>query len=1026
MALEFLKIALNEPKAYRSILGVTFTNKATEEMKSRIISVLLDLSNKSATPMSEELMDTLSIGADQLAERSRKLLSDILHDYSRFSIVTIDSFFHQVIRSFAREIGVQGSFNISLETHKVMQEVVDNLLADIDEEERSELRRWLTQFASNNVDEGKSWDFRKEVVKLSEELLKDHFKVFEDQLLDDNDQLKNYKALQEDLHARIQSFETHCIDIAKEGVQAVEGAGGVENFSRNMGGPAGVFYKVAAGAITLTDAQQNAVDDLSKWLTKKNIIIDSLRTAVEEQILPIYSKLVDFIVSNELVYHSLLEISRFFYAFGILSEVSRKLSAYRDENDLLLISDLPDFLRLIIRDSDTPFIYERVGSRYKHFLIDEFQDTSMFQWNNFKSLVKNATDSGFQSMVVGDIKQSIYRWRGGDSDLLQTSIVNDIGEYAVQEKELATNWRSDQLVVDFNNRIFGDLESTIEQSFEKLPDKYDHLKAYILQGYETVNQIPSRMNGQGHIKISYLDTDETHWKKKATRKSIEAVENIQRQGYTLRDIAILTRTQKEAREISDAFFAYKMSDEADPGLAYDVVSSESLYLFSSHAVRFIISMLKWLHNEADNVAMTEWLYEYQRYVKSDTARTDTSIFRSRESWKKQVPEEFTRFYERSKTLSIYELVEWLIRVFKLDALTDEFTYIQGFQDAILDYSKNHRGDISTFLIWWEDVRRDRSILISDQNNAVKVLTIHKSKGLEYPFVIIPFLSWSMDHEFGTREEILWKAGPPIEPFDQLPVVPVRYSKDLVKTFWSEDYWMERSKSFLDNLNLTYVAFTRAIHGLYAFGMAPNKSLNISNAGNLILSRIMTMDGWNETGNFFELGSVSSSTGQPDETNEYALDSYSSFSWRSKLSLQLKGSAELHEQTFRAQRWGIEFHRKLSRLKKVEDLPSIKDESLKRELKMIVSNELITPFFENVEEVKVEAPILLPEGKYKRIDRLIKKGDQWLVIDFKTGAKRKTDAHQMSTYLQILNEMGYSNLNGYLVYLDPVEVVDVPA
>lgn len=1023
--MEYLKLALGDPFQFKSILGVTFTNKATDEMKKRILEVLDNVGSGKDHSMTEELCESLEIDSKVLASRAKNLLSTILHNYDRFAVVTIDSFFHKVIRSFAREVGIQGSFSISLETNKVLAEVVDNLLATLGEEDKKQLRSWLTKYAESNMEEGKTWDFRRDVVNLASEIIKDQFKEISDGLFRLSENKESFddvrKSLEKIKDGYIRSAET----LAKKGVEIIAPNGGVESFKGKGRGPASLFQQVLKGKFSLTKTQEAGADDIGSWLTQQTIKDATLKNLVEDSVLPIYRQLTTHLEDGKLDYQSATESLRYFFTFGILKEINKQLSDYREDNDAMLIADLPDFLRKIINDSDTPFIYEKVGSKYQHFLIDEFQDTSNFQWDNFKPLVKNGTDAGYKSLVVGDVKQSIYRWRGGDRSLLEHKIKDQIGGSAqVEENVLDTNFRSDENIVAFSNWFFDNIENVTGKLFEDLPESMTAELTLGLSSFKEAKQLIQKENGEGHVQIDFIETEEDKtWKEIAIQNTIERVEHLQRQGLRLSDIAILTRTQREGTEISNAFFSYKNTTAADPALKYDVVSSETLFLNSSHAVRFMVSLIRWIWNEKDAITLAEWMYEYQRYILADDQRTDAAIFQACSNWQQHVPREFLAIRNKVKSLPLYELVETLIRVFDLSQLKDEFTYLQGFQDAILDFSKNERGDIPSFLTWWEDVRKDRSILVADENDAIKVLTIHKAKGLEYPVVIIPFLSWQLDHDTYSRDEIMWCKPPLVEPYKSLPSIPLKYSGNLKGTYWEEEFWKEKISALLDNLNLLYVAFTRSISGLYVSAQLP-KNDKVSNVGQLAFQQLKESPQWNQNERKFDSGHSLENFQKKTKTAEFGLSEYHSHSWRDKLSVQLRGSEEISERDFSKQKWGIEFHQKLGKLRHLEDLPGIADENLKRELKMIVRHEDIEPFFSDLEEVKVEEPILLPGGGFRRIDRLIKKDGRWSIIDFKTGKPKRKDREQVNGYKEILQQMGYNQPKGYLIYLDPISVEEV--
>ncbi|MBV6640080.1 MAG: UvrD-helicase domain-containing protein, partial [Cyclobacteriaceae bacterium] len=428
---EYLKLALTRPGAFRKILGVTFTNKASEEMKRRIIDYLKDIAAGNTNPMTGELLEALGVSAEALQQKAASTLTDILHNYGRFSVVTIDSFFHQVIRSFAREMGLQGTFTIDLDLDKVMQQVIDQMLLEIGEEEHKQLRAWLSQFAEQKVEEGQSWDFRRDIASLAREILRDDFKQHASSELQLSAQPEFFENFRKELNQRRYKFENHVKGIHKEVDQYLsKNQIDPKDFSRGMSGPLGLFYKVTQNddpkrQYEISGPRREAAEDKGKWLTKANMGNAVLHQALDELILRRYQELISFIDKNLVEYVSVLEVQRYLYTFGILAEINRYLTKYREEQDVMLIADLPDFLRQIIHDSETPYIYEKIGSIFSHYPIDEFQDTSVFQWNNFKPLVKNSTDEGEFSMIVGDVKQSIYRFRGGDWELFQHRVKSE-------------------------------------------------------------------------------------------------------------------------------------------------------------------------------------------------------------------------------------------------------------------------------------------------------------------------------------------------------------------------------------------------------------------------------------------------------------------------------------------------------------------------------------------------------------------------------------------------------------------------
>ncbi|HNP18826.1 MAG TPA: UvrD-helicase domain-containing protein [Fulvivirga sp.] len=1042
LARSFLTLALTRRHGFRKILGVTFTNKATEEMKRRIIDILKTLASGNEHPMAKELSDALEINAIELQKRSKEALSDILHQYGRFSIVTIDSFFHQVIRSFTREVGLQGTFSIDLDIDKVLGEVIDQMLLDVGEEEHKVLRSWLTEFAENKVEEGSRWEFKDDIVVLAKEIVKDEFKKHNQQINTLGEDPQFFDTLKKELNEVQFTFEKEIEKKCKVLFDYLSENGlSIDDFKGKGGGPIGLFARMSNQVYEITDRRREAADNIDAWIKKKDPKEIELTQALESFILPKYNELIHYYDTNFIKQQSAIAVKKYFYTFGILSYVSRYLQKYRDENDIMLISDLPDFLNRIISDSDTPYIYEKVGSVFDHYLIDEFQDTSEFQWNNFKPLVKNATDQGQFCMVVGDVKQSIYRFRGGDWRLLQNQVKYDIGEASTIEDSLQMNWRSTANIVGFNNSFFTTIQDTIKGKYLSNiadglnPEQKTKLQLQvddILGTFEDVQQeLPANKDSnEGEVNIEFIELDkdsEDSWQEEAIRRTIAQVEDLQRKGFELRDIAILTNRAKEGKRVADAFIAYRNSPGADPNLGYDVVSSEALFLTSSHLVRFIISLIKWLNDERNLIELAQWQYEYQHHI-LQSEKTEAAIFSGIDNWKVNVPLPFLKEKEILKTLPLYELVESISRIFNLNQLKDEFTYLQGFQDAVLDYSKNERGDIVSFLEWWEEVRKERAIQIADENNAIKILTIHKSKGLEFPVVILPFVNWMMDNDT-KKNKVMWCPGGDEPPFNKLPIVPLKYVSAMAKTYWADQYFDEKLRALLDNVNLLYVAFTRPIHGLFAYAPLPRidvkKGISLSTVNGFVYEQLTEKTGWDDEMMRFKSGEIVSYTPKKSATVEYGLQTYHSGDWRKKIQLQIRGSAELNESLFvEATLKGIRLHSLLSRIKYKIDLEQFKLIAEYELLSNIVNHPDIADWFDDKWEVSNEVAVLLPGGAFKRIDRINKKANETVLIDYKTGTSRDKDIAQVKEYIKIMEEMGKENVSGRLIYLEDLSVIEV--
>lgn len=696
----------------------------------------------------------------------------------------------------------------------------------------------------------------------------------------------------------------------------------------------------------------------------------------------------------------------------------------------MLLADAPKFLNGVINNSDTPFIYEKVGSYFKHYLIDEFQDTSGFQWKNFFPLLKDAIDQNQSSMVVGDVKQSIYRWRGGDQQLLQDQVQLAMGKEATAVQGLMTNWRSAEELVNFNNSIF-------EKASTIVSDTTGQLMA--TNAFADVKQQTVRFPGKGYVEINFVEKpdDEEDWSAEVMRKLPELVETLQDKGIKLKDVAILVRKNEEGQRVATELLQYK-NNHAKPGYRYDVVSNESLRLDTAASVNLLLSALKYLHNPTDAIVRGQLAFEVAKGKQLETIFYQAGM----RQMDQLLPTEFLNQTGWLNKLSVFELTEELIRMFDLGKETGELTYLQAFQDLVLEFSAMEKNDLASFLEWWENMKGKKSIQVAGNVDAIKVLTIHKAKGLQFKYVIIPFLNWKLNHEI---TPLLWvQSDKP--PFDKMGYLAVRYSSSLEGTYFNEAYKTEFSKAYLDNLNLLYVSFTRAEEGLIAFASKPKATpqAKLGTVGDLVHDCIVKEPMLAEKfdGDQLRIGAIELLS-MEKEANEYlseSLKQYASYDWRQKLVIKREG-AEFFEESISEKRasinYGILLHRLLAHVKYKSEAENVLNELhiqnafteeerivLAEALKKMMDHEVVSGWFAPSWEVRTEVPVLIPGGKQSRIDRVMIGKKNTVIIDYKTGAKKEQDRRQVEGYSGLLTQMGYPNVEGYLLYLDELEVVEV--
>ncbi|MDR3309617.1 MAG: UvrD-helicase domain-containing protein, partial [Tannerella sp.] len=603
---EYLTLLFKGTEGYRHILAVTFTNKATAEMKSRIIEELSRLADENQP---SDYLAMLSSGAkkDEQAIRgqARKILINILHDYSAFNISTIDHFFQRTMRSFTREIGLQGNYKIELDHQRMLEDSVDSMMSELEESKDNLLMDWLLRFIEEKIDRGKDWDIKNDIISLGNQLFKEDFKSGSEALAESLSRKPFLKEYQDDLYKIMRPIENLARELGERGLQLMERHG--LQASDFKGGSRSAFYrfeKLAVGNMEPPSATFCALlNNVENYYTKKaspevrqaceSIYNDGMNSLINS-VLDLFDNLTD--------YYTAKVIARNFYALGILADLSEHISGWRSENNKMHISDTTELLNKIIGGSDIPFIYEKTGTRIDHYMIDEFQDTSAMQWANFRPLIKDSLDSGRSNLIVGDVKQSIYRFRNSDWSLLDRKVKEDFAGLTV-EKQLAENWRSCRNIVNFNNMIFDSVpyilqlqyNEEVEQSSLNEAEK-EALSTGITSAYKGATQkiAPPFENRAGHVRIEFLtDEKERPWKEQSMERLPLLVEQLQAKGYELRDIAILVRNNDEGVLAAETLLGYS-EQHPDSHYRYDIITEDSLTVNSSISVRWIVAMLRYI------------------------------------------------------------------------------------------------------------------------------------------------------------------------------------------------------------------------------------------------------------------------------------------------------------------------------------------------------------------------------------------------------------------------------------------------
>ena len=887
LTMEYLKLVLKEDSEYQHILAVTFTNKATTEMKYRVIQELNLLGKGENTPYRELLINETNLSDLEITVKAKRCLKNILHNYTRFSITTIDKFFQRVISSFNRELGIHVSYQIEIDEDRMLQEAVDSLLSSV--EPGSELLNWLKSFSREKIQDGGGWKLKKDIFSLGKNIGNEKFREYYEKSfkkLNDKNFLKNYH---DHLYKYISDYEKHLIEIGERGLSIIKKAGLSESdFSYKSSGPAAAFSKMKNKIFDMLGKPRvlKAAEDSSAFHKKKDSS-DVIETSAYLQ--PLLAEAVSYYDENDILYKTAGLINKQLYTLGILVDLKNEMQKISSEREVILISESNTLIHKIIDDSDTPFIYEKMGSYYKYFMIDEFQDTSDLQWNNFKPLLENSLSEGYFSMVVGDVKQAIYRFRNGDWNLLQNKIALDFPNPV--EKNLDTNWRSCENIIRFNNTIFSSVPQLVQKILEE--EGYTEDDSFLTSLYsDSLQEIGRKDNKEkGYVRMYFSGYEE---QKEAENNNTQnenedseddefsvledmatQIEQLLENGVPSGKITILINKKDEAVRVASFLM--------EKGNKFNVISDNSLILEDDSVVSFIISIFNLLLDPDDQIAISCINYQYLRTIlpelsknnlnpsfpqkqKSELSKIenfDNEIFNKEEFYTKssnsliakEKEENVSNFFEKKDdelndflksnyfrvtllSMNLLELVVKIGEIFHFFDLNSHQAYLLTFLDLLSSYEQKQNTDISSFLSWWSEQSSKKSITVSDNIDAISIQTIHKSKGLENDYIFIPFCDWSLDYDSASKYPVLW-CKPDKEPFNKIEMIPVKYGVDMKKSLFLKEYISEKRDNYIDRLNIMYVAFTRAKKGLYTWTTKKKKGKTV---GDLLHESIYNSEG----------------------------------------------------------------------------------------------------------------------------------------------------------------------------------------
>ncbi len=1020
---EYLRIVLNKPGDLPRTLAITFTNKATDEMKSRIISALVELKNGENSSLENDLASLLP-NVD-IPHRATLVLSKILHDYSGFAVTTIDSFFYRILKAFPRELNISTRFDLELDSKHVASLAVKEMMEKVGTDE--ELTKWLVEYLISKLDEDKSRQLSGDLQEFAAELFKDH--VLDPELLPGRESIRTFK---EEIHNQIYPLRKIIRTKATEILELLEkGNISIDDIAFGKGGIGYAFLKLADGMYpeNVMEGQRirNCGGSAEVWFSKSNRDRDRMIAYVDAHILHKANDIIQYFFENELNYNTAIQAAKLIYLTGLLSDIHTEVKEYCKVNRKVMISDTGRILSKAIANDDAPFIYEKTGNRYKHFLIDEFQDTSSMQWNNMVPLLTNALSQGNFVMVVGDIKQSIYRWRGGNMELLQNTVNDTIGTIIKPEEiYLDKNFRSKDEVIGFNNQLFSIL-STLNGGNSItgiIPTAY---------GEEQVSQKPGKVQeGKGYIQIEFEPEDDevedeleeiggldSQW---ALERTWGTIQELLETGYDKSDIALLYRKNDQGSKIASFLFSKGFRD---------IVSVESLKMGSSLTVNYLVDLLRFLEDPTDRIIIAS-LYQGIKKFEEQIEITENKYMEDPISFIEKLG-----FFDRRRKLgngfyegSLLELTNNVIRVFGMQKHAD--TYVQKFLDLVLEYERDNGSSLPAFIEYWMEDGVNSSLSISDSTDAIKLMTVHKAKGLQFPVVIMPYANWSMAPMPNSH---FWVKGK--SPFDKAGTFALPVSSRLKNSLYEPEYVHEDEMVKIDSINMLYVAFTRPEDRLYVFsGKKPKKVTDEPKKINALLYSILEskkMNGdWDPESGIYMEGEKSLPTKRKikelksKELTEFILTSKRA-EWKARgVNHVLMNLMETKPEDPRL--FGMAIHEVLSKLVKYDDLIHLIDKmtlngeipsDMKDEIIIQVKNILEIPqvkdWFEPGVINKAEADILLPGNGMIRPDKVIFNKNEVIIADFKSGMPDKAHEVQMNQYKEQLELMGYENVKCCLLY-----------
>ena len=1093
LAVEYISLLVKDPENYQHILAVTFTNKATQEMKMRILSQLYGIANslQSSQQYFNKVKEKTNMPDAVIRNNARAALTLLIHRYNNFRILTIDAFFQQVLRNLAHELGQTANLRVDLNNEEITEKAVDQMIESL--EKGQPVLQWISTYINNSIEDDNGWNIIGKIKTFGTNIFKDFYKAHEANLKEQLSNADDFKVYETTLRKRRNDIRKTFNGKAKSILNEIKNA----NLDIPSNYRSGLYKYLTDSAIApltnkpLKAGVLKANESPQNWTSSKCAKADKqqIQTLAAEVLSAQLSELIAYNNDNWNEFQSIQLTLSHLSELRLLHAIADAVDNLTKDTNRFMLSNTQALLKELIADSDTPFIFERIGARLKHVMIDEFQDTSTIQWQNFQVLLANCMAQELsQNLIVGDIKQSVYRWRQGDWGILN-NIEKSFAHQKIRLETLDYNYRSEKRIIDFNNVFW---EQCVANTAKEVAQD-DAEKAKIVQkAYEDVAQKTHKTTENGFVKISLYPSKSM--KEAVLEELIETIKELFNNGYGGKNqskIAILVRSKSNIQDIVNALLQ-------SFGNEINIVSDEAFRLDASLSVNIIVSAMHLLTHPDDVLTRGKLVKLYNQEVLkkpltdtdllvsiNESNNIDTKNIDKKERRKlateqqmaklnSQLPPEYVTNRELLLGLPIVDLVDKLFMLFGLDQLEGQSSYICTLYDTLNDFLKDHTADIDDFINEWENSLSSKTIQ-SDEIEGIRIMTIHKSKGLEFDNVIIPFCNWEME-----KKGTLWcetKNKP--APYNKLPLLPIDFSRDkLIGTVFEDDYKEEHFQNIVDNLNLLYVAFTRASKNLFVFGLRQGKTTldniakgtppgNRSYAIELALRQVSeqlegsSLSFPDDIGSeiHFEYGTLVPETHEKEhavadnpflikpDKHIVSIATYpqaATFKQSNKSIEFVKGEDVDPSDRTRYIKIGNVLHQLFSTIYTTADIPArlneleqqgiiyndeITSAQLRTRIEDAITNPQVQEWFSKRWQLYNECTILeynkdTNEMEEHRPDRVMTDGKEFVVVDFKFGKEREEYKKQVQQYMEILIRMGHKKVSGYLWYVVKNNVVEV--